>query len=444
MNGSMSNSYKKWKSIYMNTPSWAKTKKGSLGNNKEVDRLLLNMAKEACKELSNLVWSENPVINVSSENSNDQLYLDSVLDGNKFWDNMDSYIEYMAALGGFMLKVYENNGRVMLNFVLPDFFDITEEENGIVRGAKFYSKVKQGKKEYVKVEEHGFTYDEAGIEVYEIKNYLLEGTKVYSVDYTDATRGFNNVTRYYGLTNPLFVYFKTPEANNICFDSPYGISLFANAIPTLEAIDIKYDSLNDEIMLARMKVFVPAEYINTIVDENGNSVKKFDMFNRTYEAFDMGDSEDRITVFNPNIRSEEIIKGLNKDLETYAGKVGFSPGAFTYDTKGLKTATEVIADNNKTYDTVKKFRNAIDTGIRELVNTIFEFSSKELDYNYKQFGISVVWSDSLFSDDNEKLDRDIKLLSNGLISKQTIMKKLGMSDEEIVKELELIKSESNV
>jgi A118 family predicted phage portal protein len=250
MKGDMKIQYDLWQNIYMNKPSWASYKKGGIGYTKKVNRLLLNMAKEACGELSNLVWSENPTINVGSKN--EQEYLDSILDNNKFWDNMDTYVEYMAAFGGFMIKVYEDDGEIKLNFVLPDYFDITKEENGNITGAKFYSDIFVSDKEYKRVEEHGFFKDEYGNKVYCIKNYIEDGDKKMSVDSISATSDYNEVTYYYGLTKPLFVYVKNPQANNVCLSSPYGISIFANAISNLEGIDTKYDALNDEVVLGRM------------------------------------------------------------------------------------------------------------------------------------------------------------------------------------------------
>ena len=52
----------------------------------------------------------------------------------------------------------------------------------------------------------------------------------------------NENTALQGLTTSLFAYYRTATANNIDDNSPLGVSIYANALSTLKALDICYDS----------------------------------------------------------------------------------------------------------------------------------------------------------------------------------------------------------
>ncbi|MFE4759045.1 hypothetical protein ACFRIB_54565, partial [Streptomyces mirabilis] len=69
-----------------------------------------------------------------------------------------------------------------------------------------------------------------------------------------------------GLSRPLFVYFKPNIANNIDLQSPLGVSLYANAIDTIKALDTAFDSYHREFRLGKKRIIVPHSAIRTVVN----------------------------------------------------------------------------------------------------------------------------------------------------------------------------------
>ena len=156
----------------------------------------------------------------------------------------------------------------------------------------------------------------------------------------------------------LFTYFRTPEANNIDDNSPLGISVYANAMETLHAIDICFDSFVREFRLGKKRIIVPARMIRNVVDPvTGENVRYFDATDETYEALSTDDPDTlKIQDNSVSLRVEEHVSALNALLNIFCLQVGLSFGTFSFDAKGgLKTATEVVSENSKTYKTVKNF-----------------------------------------------------------------------------------------
>ena len=121
-----------------------------------------------------------------------------------------------------------------------------------------------------------------------------------------------------------------------------------------------------------------------------------------------------------------------------------------------KTATEVISENSKTYKTIRTFQNQIIPAIERVCTNIIElgalydleFEGRKIADLARDYEISVTMEDAVLEDQSTKIDRAIKLMSNGLISKTTVMTDpkygLGMTEEEAQTELQKIKDEQQI
>jgi A118 family predicted phage portal protein len=122
---------------------------------------------------------------------------------------------------------------------------------------------------------------------------------------------------------------------------------------------------------------------------------------------------------------------------------------------GLKTATEVISENSKTYKTIKTFQSQIIPAVKRLCCNIIElgklydmeFEGKKIS-SFGDYEISVVMGDAVLEDSGTKLDRAILLLNNGLMSKKTILTDpkygIGMTEEQADEELARIAAEGKL
>lgn len=115
--------------------------------------------------------------------------------------------------------------------------------------------------------------------------------------------------------------------------------------------------------------------IRTVINpQTQEMVRYFDASDETYEALHTDNSEDlKITDNSVELRVDEHVAAINAFLSILCLQVGFSAGTFTFDrAQGLKTATEVISENSKTYKTIKSHQLQVKLAINQVVDAIIE------------------------------------------------------------------------
>ncbi|MFP3467608.1 phage portal protein, partial [Leifsonia sp. SIMBA_070] len=125
-------------------------------------------------------------------------------------------------------------------------------------------------------------------------------------------------------------------------------------------------------------------------------------------------------------------------------QVGFSSGAFSFDGQGVKTATEVVSENSKTFRTKQSHETIIEDGIRDLVDIITEVASLYDEFeSTDDYEVTVTFYDSIAEDQTAEINKQILLVTNNLTSKKkAIMKIHGVSEEEAIQMLEEITEEN--
>lgn len=436
----------------------------------------MGMAKAVCAELAGLIWHEGADIHINSGKDDIlERYVLDVLDKNAFKEKFQELIEQAAALGGAAMKEYvkakrDENGtiidgteKVVIDYCMADQFVPTAWDNAGVSEAVFVSRKAKDGYYWTRLEWHEWDGD-----TYVITNDLYgykqeEGINQDILGYwypLDAAEKYlEPKVEINGLTTSLFSYFRVPTANNIDDNSPLGISVYGNAFDTLHALDICYDSFVREFRLGKKRIIVPAQAVRTVVDpETGETRRYFDANDEAYEAL-ATDDPDKLKIQDNSLelRVEEHVKAINALLSVLCLQVGFSASTFSFDLdSGLKTATEVISENSKTYKTIRTFQNQLIPAIERVCTNIIElgalydleFEGRKIADLARDYEISVTMEDAVLEDQSTKIDRAIKLMSNGLISKTTVMTDpkygLGMTEEEAQTELQRMKDEQQI
>jgi A118 family predicted phage portal protein len=227
---------------------------------------------------------------------------------------------------------------------------------------------------------------------------------------------------------------------------------------TLHALDICYDSFVREFRLGRKRIIVPARAVRSVVDPvSGALVRYFDATDETYEALASDSPDDlKITDNSVELRVEEHISALNAFLSILCLQTGFSAGTFTFDQHdGLKTATEVVSENSKTYKTIKTIQNQLTPALEHLVRSIIDVAILyDMQWEGQSiatlaaggYDISVAFDDGVTQDRQTNISEGVMLVSSGLLSKYKFLtdKKYGqgLTPEEAEEELKRIAQEN--
>lgn len=406
----------------------------------------LNMTKVIAEEMAGLIFNERCKINVSSETFSENI--EEVFKKNSFYKRFQDYLEYGFALGGFVAKVFSEKDRegkdvLRIGFVTADCFIPVSWKNGHIEEGVFINQSKRGQKFYTLLEWHQWKDTEYVItnELYESDSLNEMGIKVSLERFYP---GLQEEVRIQGLSRPLFVYIKPNIANNFDVHSPLGISIYANSIDTIKSIDTAFDSFHREFRLGKKRILVPATAVKTVVDpQTGATHRYFDANDEVYQAFNFEADSNEIKDISVEIRVEEHISAIQALLDILSMQVGFSAGTFTFDGQGLKTATEVVSENSKTFRTKNSHEMIVEEGIKELITSIVEVAELYGIFSVNEdYEVNIDFDDSIAEDRESNANYYLKLKNGGVISAKTaLMRILDYTEEQADEELQRINEE---
>jgi len=157
------------------------------------------------------------------------------------------------------------------------------------------------------------------------------------------------------------------------------------------------------------------------------------------------------------LRVEEHVAALNALLSILCLQIGFSANTFSFDEHqgGIKTATEVVSENSKTYKTVRTVQNQLRPMLEHMVQNIIDVA---ILYGMEWEGqsverlaaggweVKVTFDDGVTQDRQTNLNEGVMLVGAGLLSKYKFLtdRKFGqgLTEKEALAELERIRAEN--
>lgn len=459
--------YKNWHVVPVHTIKEPKGKTRTMGT--------MNAGKMACAQMARYVWNERCTITASMNNAGEEDplndFLQEVLKDNRFGTAFGDLLEKSFALGGGALREWvevpkdENGndigeGKIRIGYTMASQFVPTAWDNSRVKSGIFISREAKDGYYYTVLEWHRLNGN-----VYRVTNDL------YRMPIKEASEPQNILgwwyplneiypllspdTTIYDVHNAFFQYIRPFGANYADDNSPLGMSIYAPAMNTLHGLDIMFDSMQREFVLGKKRIIAPARAMKMTAGVNGSQLMRyFDADDEVWEAL-ATDSVDDLKVYDNSVelRVEPHITGINGDLSILCAQIGFDPGTLSFDaSKGLKTATEVISENSKTFSTVKAHENIVRDSLEQMVHAIFELAV-HYGLSYKGqtieslisggYEVAVTFDDSIIEDKQAEINQGTMLVGAGLMSKKKfMMDTLGYTDEEAETELQQIGTEN--
>ena len=343
---------------------------------------------------------------------------------------------------------------------MADQFVPTAWDNAQVKEAVFISREAKDGRYFTRLEWHrrdGETYC-VDNELYCAQGRGGTGQDILGARYP-LEAAFPELDAHTELTvrDSLFTYWRTPIANNLDDDSPLGVSIYGNALETLRALDICYDSFVQEFELGKKRIIVPARCVRTVADPSTGEMRRyFDPGDRVYEALASDDAgELRIQDNSVELRVEEHVAALNAFLSILCLQLGFSAGTFSFDShNGIRTATEVVSENSKTYKTIRTVQNQLEPALEHLVRNIIDVA---ILYGLRWQGrsveslaaegyrVQVMFDDGVTQDRQTSINEGVKLVEAGLMSRYRFLTDgkygQGLTPREAEAELRRLKEE---
>jgi A118 family predicted phage portal protein len=168
------------------------------------------------------------------------------------------------------------------------------------------------------------------------------------------------------------------------------MSVYANALDVLKSIDLAYDGAKTSMEIGRPRIGVSGNMLQTDM-LSGEMYTVFDPCD--IAVYDLGMFEDKPDVFVKDLttpyRAEDFERSLQTQLQIYSQAIGLGEKAFHWNTNGVKTATEVIAENATMLRTMRKHQSVIRVCVADVCRAVLD----ALGENTRQ-DIQVVFDDA--------------------------------------------------
>ena len=386
-------------------------------NNVALNKKSMQMAKKICEDWADLLLNEK--CNIILPNDVDRTNFDKIMDDTHFWIVANESVEHSFALGygailmsvrdisvGEITGTKKNDGKIDFQFVNRLNITPLTTYNGRITEAFFTTKNSDNTEYVVHLLNDKGEYD---IYTYKETNKSIELINIFN---TESKIAWFQIIRPNVSSNYLY------GSDNI---EPY-ISIFANSIDTLKALDTKYDSFDNEFVAGRKRIFVSEGTVRVHNLKDGKQQKVFDPFTPTYHMIPEGDDEKQfIKDESGALRTAEHVEAINLELNLLSNKVGMGEAYYKFNGTGDTTATQIISENSKLFRNLKKHEIPIEYALINLTIAMAEASVKytQTPINIpenKYHEIKVQFDDSIIEDKATEMNRDKDLVASGLMS----------------------------
>lgn len=408
--------------IYQGNPDWV---------DEENHIKTINFAQAICSEIAQLTTL---AIAIKIDGSARAQWLQEEID--KLYYNLRHWVEYGCASGTIIVKP---NGSTVDMF-LPTEYLITNTNGDNITGAVFQSQEydTQRKKWFTRLEYHR-TLDN-GLYAITNKCFIGDTQKDAQKEVAIETTPWNGLYDEVFISNidrPLFGTFRTPLANNIDFNSPLSLPIFANAVEELMDLDVAYSRNVKEIYDSKRTILLDSDRLLPSGRKITSSVMGFKRAANNiglpdYVKCVYGNSADDIYhEINPQLNTDARLTGINSLLSQIGYKCGFDNGHFVFNEKtGVITATQVEAEQQRTIRLIKDVRDKLQNCIDGVIYALDKFADL---YDYAPVGtyeINYSFGDITYSYDEDKKTWWSYVLQGKVPAWRYFVKFEGMSEDE--------------
>ena len=403
------------------------------------DKYRLNMAKHICEDISTLVCNEN--LNVFMDNNKEREFLlgydemSGILGQNDFWNELAKTFEITCALGTGAFEI-------VVDDLLKIGDKVISNENSKIKivGHDAFSIIPLSWDNTMKIKEVAFidqykikndTFLDLRIHVLENGQYVIYNKKLKCFGAGDfITYSICNNDKILdkfetGSSVAWFSILKLPIINNFDIHSPLGASVYGNSIDILKNIDDAFNTLCTEYRNGQKKVFYSKSMLN--IDPNTGKPVTPDDENRTvfyYVGDDLianssnVDNNLPIKEFNPDLRIEEICRGINSGMNYLSSMCGLGNNFYNFDGSNVtKTATEVVSENSAMWRTIRKYEIALEKMLIDLFKSIIIVENTIHKSMYDEnVNIAINFDTSIIEDKTKIRERALAEVNAGILS----------------------------
>lgn len=371
----------------------------------KVEMKTLNIASQSCGDISDFYFNEKLDITINDKEVQDSI--DKILMQNNFLYNCNNLMQLTEALGTGAIVPYLDNDKLRINYIAAPNIVILSCRENIPIEVLFWSEEKTKEGTEITINTHLLDEND-NYKILNAKYKVDDGGNASPMEVDKKIKEINT-----GSPIPKFGLLKTSIVNNLNINSPYGISIYANALDNILAIDRVFDSLDIEVALGRKRIFVSGDATTFNTDSDGNITPVFDSNDIAYYLIPGKEGSEPVKESNGELRIDQLSNALQYQLNMWSSKIGLGHNYYKFKDGQVYVNTDnVMSSNSDVYRKIKKQENIITNC---LINVIYAIA--ELIGIKKQFDISIDYDDSIIEDKEQARKQAQMEYNAGLISK---------------------------
>lgn len=413
------------------------------GDRKKTRKLYsMGMAKKVCEDWAAILLNEKTEIVVADAVSNAFLQGEDgtggVLGENRFWQQGNALVEkaFWSGTGAFVLRleqgrvhpdgqVLKGKGRIGIACLHAlQIIPLTLCRGKVTEAAFVSSETRQGK-EYVYLETH-LLEDATGRYVIHNEYFRKENGGMVPEPLPQGVAEWFHT----GSEVPWFALFG-PNIVPVHFGNGLGQSVFAGAVDTLMGVDLAYNNLCRDFKLGGKKVFYDQSLLR-VSETTGDMVAPDDVAQQLFVQLgdNPGDSGRPVYEFNPSLRVEENVKGIQAQLDYLSFQCGLGSQYYKFDSGKIMTATQYTGDRQDLRQNANKHYIVIEETLKALVRGILTIGRDILGQPVNPDApVTIRFEDSYIIDKESERERDRQDVRDGFMQRWEYRKKWYGEDE---------------
>ena len=402
-------------------------------------------------------YKESEKINLTAAISNrlttlTMLDSDVYIDGESeraeyFRDFLDDFValqmpvaaEVALGTGDCLLKPYTDGERIGISIIPNDDFRICDSIGKFVKSVIVRAD-KQTIDNHVYERFEGQRLDETenGPLLSIVQFCFRDGKELGSQsEWPQEWQAIERETYITGCEKLLLGRYRCPTINRKNINSVDGVKITYGLDDVMNKAAEAYERFHDEMRKKETMIFADRTLFTT--DEKGNRILPKGKA-KLFQAVKARDGGQLIQEFSPDLRADELEKGIDVNFRILELMAGLSSGILTSPTTNFATATEMKASLQLTFAFITRFRKALVSGTDDLLDAI--------DVLLNINGITPVgdwearydWSSSYIENMQEQFNRLVVAQGIGAVSPAEVRSWVMDEDidtaEERVKEIE--------
>lgn len=332
-------------------------------------------------------YKESEKINLTAAISNrlttlTMLDSDVYIDGESeraeyFRDFLDDFValqmpvaaEVALGTGDCLLKPYTDGERIGISIIPNDDFRICDSIGKFVKSVIVRAD-KQTIDNHVYERFEGQRLDETenGPLLSIVQFCFRDGKELGSQsEWPQEWQGIERETYITGCEKLLLGRYRCPTINRKNINSVDGVKITYGLDDVMNKAAEAYERFNDEMRKKETMIFADRTLFTT--DEKGNRILPKGKA-KLFQAVKARDGGQLIQEFSPDLRADELEKGIDVNFRILELMAGLSSGILTSPTTNFATATEMKASLQLTFAFITRFRKSLVSGTDDLLDAI--------------------------------------------------------------------------